>query len=364
MAGDISLSIRSDVDFQPTFFIVELKITNRKMIGKKAEFTIDLASHGHDSQPVNDAKRIYTHNFTVDRTEYDLKIPTDSFDCFTYNGTHVSITLRANLKVDDAWILKDSEVSRMVPLKLVGDRTGGERDARKVILGRATLRLYDPFDKFQLSKNFNALPAGRKLACVLLSLFCVIALVWGSIAIWKLADDGVVLGITALIIVVCGLWVWFINKLLKSYMKVALQQMPTITRNTRLQISQLISGKSEVDLKNVTLRVVACNLEKGVYEGSGPPNNSPRESFEKPVRPIILYSEKVSRVPAGQQIGDHFPGEVDFGPMFKALYPPLEISKHHGLAVYWEVQLLNDEFRNHILKRPSDRFEVTDFFIA
>ena len=358
MADDLHLSIRPDVDFQPAFFIVDLKITNPKMMGKKAEFKLDLASDVHDSRAVDDAKNLYAHNFTVDRTEYQLKIPTDSFDCFTYKGTHASIVLRANLKVDDAWILKDSEVSRTAQLKLVDARTGGGGDASAEI---------DPFDKVQFSKNFNALSADRKLAFVLLSLFCIIAGVWGSIAIWKLRDSedpgGAIVGIIVLIVVVCVLWVWFMNKQFKSYMKVALQPMPAITRNTRLQISQLISGKSEVDLKNMTLRVVACNMEKGQYvRGSG--SNRRTVSFKEPVRPIILYSEKVSRIPRGQELGGHFPGEVDFGPMFKTLYPPLKISETHGLAINWEVQLLNDEFRNHELKGPSERIEVTDFFIA
>jgi hypothetical protein len=358
MADDLHLSIRPDVDFRPTFFIVDLKITNPKMMGKKAEFKLDLASDVHDSSAVNDAKNLYAHNFTVDRTEYQLKIPTDSFDCFTYKGTHASIVLRANLKVDDAWILKDSEVSRTAQLKLVDARTGGGGDASAEI---------DPFDKVQFSKNFNALSSDRKLAFVLLSLFCVIAGVWGSIAIWKLrgSDEpgGAIVGIIVLIVVVCVLWVWFKNKQFKSYMKVALQPMPAITRNTRLQISRLISGKSEVDLKNMTLRVVACNMEKGQYvRGSG--SNRRTVSFEEPVRPIILYSEKVSRIPSGQELGGHFPGEVDFGPIFKTLYPPLEISETHGLAVYWEVQLLHDEFIDHELKGPTDRVEVTDFFIA
>ena len=358
MADDLHLSIRPDVDFRPTFFIVDLKITNPKMMGKKAEFKLDLASDVHDSSAVNDAKNLYAHNFTVDRTEYQLKIPTDSFDCFTYKGTHASIVLRANLKVDDAWILKDSEVSRTAQLKLVDARTGGGGDASAEI---------DPFDKVQFSKNFNALSSDRKLAFVLLSLFCVIAGVWGSIAIWKLrgSDEpgGAIVGIIVLIVVVCVLWVWFKNKQFKSYMKVALQPMPAITRNTRLQISRLISGKSEVDLKNMTLRVVACNMEKGQYvRGSG--SNRRTVSFEEPVRPIILYSEKVSRIPSGQELGGHFPGEVDFGPIFKTLYPPLEISETHGLAVYWEVQLLHDEFIDHELKGPADRVEVTDFFIA
>jgi hypothetical protein len=364
MSDDLHLSIRPDVDFQPTFFIVDLKITNPKMMGKKAEFKLDLASDVHDSSAVNDAKNLYAHNFTVDRTEYQLKISTDSFDCFTYKGTHASIVLRANLKVDDAWVLKDSEVSRTAQLKLVDVRTGGGGDASTEI---------DPFDKVQFSKNFNALSADRKRDFVLTSLFCVIALIGGFIAIWKtlmsgdsMSGDTIGIGIVCVIIlttVVYLYWAWFKNKQFKSYMKVALQTMPTITRNTRLQISQLISGKSEVDLKNMTLRVVACNMEKGQYvRGSG--SNRRTVSFKEPVRPIILYSEKVSLIPSGQELGGHFPGEVDFGPIFKTLYPPLEISETHGLAVYWEVQLLHDEFIDHELKGPTDRVEVTDFFIA
>ena len=48
MANDLSVSIRPDADFQPTFFFVDFKITKPKIMGKKAEFTLDLASDVHD----------------------------------------------------------------------------------------------------------------------------------------------------------------------------------------------------------------------------------------------------------------------------------------------------------------------------
>ena len=103
-------------------------------MGKKAEFTLDLASEVHDSSPVNDETNLYTDKFVVDRTEYELEIPTDSFECFTYKGTHASIVLRANLKVDDAWILRDSQVSRTTQFKLVDARSGSPGgDATEVI---------------------------------------------------------------------------------------------------------------------------------------------------------------------------------------------------------------------------------------
>ncbi len=356
MSDHLHLSIQPDVSFRPNYFTVVLKITDPKMMGKKAEFKLDLASDVHDSRAVNDAKNLYVHNFTVDRTEYQLKIPTDSFDCFTYKGTHASIVLRANLKVDDAWILKDSEVSRTAQLRLVDTRTGGGGDASAEI---------DPFDNVKFSKNFHALTRKRKIGFISFSVICLILLLGGSFMLAELFWDekGMALFYVAIYgVAFCILWVWFKNKQFKSYLNVALLPTPIITQNTRLQISRIISGKSQVDLENMTLRVVACNMEKGQYvRGSG--TNRRTVSFQEPVRPIILYSERAGHIPARQEIGDHFPEEVDFGPMFKALYPPMEISETHGLAVYWEVQLLHDEFIDHELKGPTDSIKVTDFFI-
>ena len=328
------------------------------MMGKKAEFTLDLASDVHDSDPVNDETNLYTNKFVVDRTEYELEIPTDSFECFTYKGTHASIVLRANLKVDDAWILRDSQVSRTTQFKLVDARSGSRGgDATEVI---------DPFDTVQFSKNFDALSSQRKTGFILMSLLCALGWLGGSWLIWELGSDGsivmAVVFIIFLLILMVGLWLWQKNSFFRSYMSVSLRPIPAITRSTCLPISQLVSGKSKIDLKNMTLRVVACNMEMGQYiRGSGTSRRT--VSFEEPVRPIILYSERVGHIPARQEIGNHFPGKVDFGPMFKALYPPLEISETHGLAVYWEVQLLHDEFIDHELKGPADSIKVTDFFI-
>ena len=360
MSDHLHLSIQPDVSFRPNYFTVVLKITDPKMMGKKAEFTLDLASEVHDSSPVNDETNLYTDKFVVDRTEYELEIPTDSFECFTYKGTHASIVLRANLKVDDAWILKDSQVSRTTQFKLVDARSGSRGgDATDVI---------DPFDTVQFGKNFDALSSEKKMGFILMSLFCGLGLLGGSWLIWgnlSQSEDGVVisvvLNIILLVAMVC-LWVWQKDSFFKSYMSVSLRPISAITRSTCLPISQLVSGKSKIDLKNMTLRVVACNMEKGQYiRGSGTDRRT--VSFQEPVRPIILYSERVGHIPARQEIGNHFPGEVDFGPMFKALYPPLEISEKHGLAIYWEVQLLHDEFIDHELEGPTDSIKVTDFFI-
>ena len=55
MSDHLHLSIQPDVSFRPNYFTVVLKITDPKMMGKKAEFKLDLASDVHDSRAVNNS---------------------------------------------------------------------------------------------------------------------------------------------------------------------------------------------------------------------------------------------------------------------------------------------------------------------
>ena len=107
----------------------------------------------HDSDPVNDETNLYTNKFVVDARNMNWN-STDSLNATT--RTHASIVLRANLKVDDAWILRDSQVSRKTQFKLVDERSGGP--------GGDATELVDPFDTVQFGKNFDALSSKGKWA--------------------------------------------------------------------------------------------------------------------------------------------------------------------------------------------------------
>ena len=111
----------------------------------------------------------------------------------------------------------------------------------------------------------------------------------------------------------------------------------------------------------ITLRVVACNLEKGKYiRGSG--SNTRTVSFSKPIQGVLLYKHKVETIPRKQPVENYFPGEVEFDAMFDGLYPPAQVSESHGLFVYWEVQLLVDELVDQELAGSVSGLEEEDFF--
>ncbi len=127
------------------------------------------------------------------------------------------------------------------------------------------------------------------------------------------------------------------------------------------QVKDLISGVPRVPLETAELRIVACNLEKGSkWEESG---KSRREvTFTHPVRAITLYKKKVFKLPAGQEINEHFPEVISFDGIYQKLYPAQMLTKTHGIDLYWEVQLLSDTFVDQELIGPVDSFRYIYFF--
>ena len=57
-------------------------------------------------------------------------------------------------------------------------------------------------------------------------------------------------------------------------------------------------GLPRVDRHDITVRVVACTLEKGCYtRGSG--SNERTVSFSEPVRAVVLYEKELPSVRRG-----------------------------------------------------------------
>jgi len=143
-----------------------------------------------------------------------------------------------------------------------------------------------------------------------------------------------------------------------------LMNMPAnIYPDKTYKVSKFFSGRSRVPLEDITLRIVACNMEKGQYvRGSG--SNQRTVSFSEPVRGVLLYEKCVNHIPNRVQIRNYFDEEISFKSMFEILYPPYMASPTHGIDVYWEIQLLHPEFVDQELIAPTKHFRYEDFLVS
>ena len=135
--------------------------------------------------------------------------------------------------------------------------------------------------------------------------------------------------------------------------------LPPIRPGARMAARRLVRGKPHVDLFNVTARVVAGNLECWRRKPGG--GEKVERKIRTPVRAVKLYECRLPYVPAGANIGDFLKGDVDFTPMFRALYPPLMVTSESGVDLVWQFQLLHPEFVDHALPGPTSNLRFADF---
>jgi hypothetical protein len=348
---------------------VQIQIFDQDCIGRDATFVLNQRVRVKDHDPVHESKKLYLHEFRTDHRTITFTIPTREFTGFCYDGSEIEIEYQGVLKIDDA-VFFDTKVTEKVTYKLF----------KKPKIRIDTDRLIEPKDHFNFVTNLRAIPIRNQLATLVLVFVGMIVITVNmgigchdqlspesqTFLYSHRGSDGdssspfmkSLVGSGA-----AGAAIWFaIRRQLRKYMKFRFKQVPNrIDRTTRVPIEQLIHGVARVELKDVTLRVVACNLEKGQYmRGSGSDRRT--VSFSEPIQGVLLYEQKARSIPPKQPVENSFEGMVEFGPMFDALYPPAEVSSSHGLFVYWEVQLLLDKFIDQELAGSTSGLLEEDFF--
>jgi hypothetical protein len=346
---------------------------NPELVGHDAEFQLVAEVDVQDKRPVNKEVTLYRQKFTVVPGVKTIKIPRMKFRAYSYSDKNIEINIHTRLKVDDA-IFFDTKISQEQQIK-IGTKPYVREDAKDKI---------EPNDIFKFFENLKAIPVQNQL----ITLFLVV--VGGLIMLINAAigihDQFVPESMTYLyshvnsegesqsplagslmMSGVLGVAVWFaMRNQLRKYMKFNLNliNMPAnIYPDKTYKVSKFFSGRSRVPLEDITLRIVACNMEKGQYvRGSG--SNQRTVSFSEPVRGVLLYEKCVNHIPNRVQIRNYFDEEISFKSMFEILYPPYMASPTHGIDVYWEIQLLHPEFVDQELIAPTKHFRYEDFLVS
>ncbi|HSN68052.1 MAG TPA: hypothetical protein VLV48_02340 [Thermoanaerobaculia bacterium] len=348
-----------------------IDVQDASLHGRAAELRIRRTVRVKDDRPVNESQVLFERKIESLQLRNELVIHRAQLQAYTYRGSMIDIAIESELEIDDGLII-DTTIREEEEL-LLGGKPAVSNDAKGLI---------DPADAFDFLTNFKAIPPVNKAITSMLLLVGAIVISINTLVgirdqfqpdeqTWfydhrdsdgdsesplqkSLVGSGMV-----------GAALWFaIRRQLRKYMTFEICNMPgQVGRTAVFRAGAVLRGRARVDLQHVRLRIVACNMEKGQYtRGSGTKKRT--VSFTQPVRAVVLYDQEIALIPAGAPVESYFAGEIAFEPMFKALYPPQKISGSHGLAVYWEVQLIHDELVDQELIGPVECFSWKDFLEA
>jgi hypothetical protein len=351
-----------------------VEVSDDKLVGKKADFSLVQHVKVKRSSPVHKARTLGTRSFTLRMGRQEFELPELPRDAWCYQGKDIDISLRGMLEVDDG-VFFDTELSlELDRLAALPPRTKAATDDKEV---------HSPRDTFDFIANLRAIPAKARLV-VLWLMF-----IGGPIILFNAAvglrdqfvpdsqvwfydhsgDDGsespamkALAGSGGL-----GLVVWLaIRAQLKKYMSFE-ARLPhgQLRRGGQCEPKHVFKGVPRVALEEATVRLVAYNREHGQYtaqEKDGKTTRTVTKSFTTESRGIVLYEMLLPLVPAEMAVEDFLSGEVRFDPLFDALFPPMMIGDTHGLSVQLEAQLLHPDFVDHDVELPAAGLEVGEFY--
>ncbi len=368
MDSRVSLSLTTDGD-GPTDgdVICRVEVDDPALAGLDAIFSLRAAVDVHDSRAVNASTELFERHLRLSSIAEEIRVPRSTIRAYSYSGSMIDSKLVMKLVIDDA-ILFDTKITEEQELA-IGVKPEVSTHAQTLI---------EPEDVFDFFKNLQAIPVSARGWTIALGVVGAVVIVVnmlvglhdqfvGEGATWfysRYNSDGESNSPFVAALVGSGgvgLAVWLaIRRQLRRYMSFHFRaQMPVIRPGVSYSLAELVAGRPRVDLNDVTVRVVACNLELGQYRrGSGTDERT--VSFREPIRGVLLHEQHLERVPAGSALGDVL-GSVDFTQMFTDLYPPFEVGSSHGIAVHWEIQLLHPEYVDQELKGDVDSLEYADF---
>lgn len=368
MASAIDMDLVQDEAGASGALTCRLRVNDPDLLGHAAVFSIVAEVEVKRSSGVDHAETLYSHSFQALEQDTELTIPKGRLSFYSYAGKHIDLQVHTRVEVDDAMIF-DTTVSEE-QLVRVGLKPRRNSNVREII---------EPSDTFQFFSNLKAIPRQNQLITLALVVLGGLVMLANAVigvhdqlspesATWLYShydSDGDANSplVTALVgSGALGAGVWFaMRHQLRKYMQFRLRKLPDrIRRGVEYAVESLFAGRSRVPLEDVTLRVVACNMECGQYrERRG--SQTVTVSFREPVSGVVLYEKRIGRIPANTPIADYFAGPVSFDPMFSALYPPAMLGRSHGVDVRWEVQLLHPEFVDQELVGLTAAMAYEDF---
>ena len=345
-----------------------VEVGKASLHGHPAELRIVRKVTVKDNRPVHASEVVFRAAIGRLTARNVVEVPRDKLLLYSYEGQQIGIEVVSELEIDDG-VVFDTTIRQREEM-LLGLKPAISNDAKGIV---------DPKDIFDFITNLKAIPPANQAITIALLAVGAVVIAFNTWVGWhdQWVPDAMTwfydhrdsdgesespLEKSLMASGVLGAAIWYAVKMqLRKYMTFEVFGVPErIAIATEIAVSKLVRGRSRVDLRDVIVRIVSCNMEMGQYKrGSGTKERT--VSFKHPVRAVVLYEKRLELIPARAPVENHLDGVIRFDPMFRALYPPQVVGSSHGLSVHWEVQLIHDDLVDQEVICRDDCFVWEDF---
>lgn len=330
------------------------------LIGKRANIKIffDALFTGISSvETMTESKQLFETNVDITGAEFNVLVPKDKLEGFAYEGVYLKTHYRAVLKVrEKAEFILDNSVfanlTNKIP-EITVESPSANNNKKKAF--RMSL---------DFKKTFSAMPLWGKFLFIFSGSLFVLSVLYFLAAYASFSNEGIFyrgreMGYFA--IVMSGCFLAYAYTYVYEYLTVkVIKDHPFVKSDSQLEVKDFISVASVVDLKDVTLSVVACSYEKGKVKFRVKTKNDymvMQSESSDPVKRVLLYEKSIEMVQKNVPFESYFTGKIDFKKMYDELLPVMDVMPKFGIEFDVIIYFKVSEMPNIQITLPVDRFE-------
>ncbi len=340
---------------------LECKIVwnDREVMEKELELEFFLKTNVKSSHPVNNQKTIWKK--TIQMTSLTELVYIDLYkdEFYSYKWEYLDIDLFIKAKLDGILFFDKIKVKKIAHFI----------NSKKETVGIGKRALY-PDDDFNFRENFQILPKKKKRLLI----------IWASISLlvfplayvcWFVFWPGIIemkhfFFLSGLSIIIAFIVRLAMLNYLNQYLEIKFDTkwLNKVEYGKAYQLHDFISGRSLVDIENLTVKIIAYNLEKGQHREKNYSSSSNRKktvNHKNEVEIIMIHEETVWNINKDTDISQKFRKSFQFNTMFDSLHPPLSISSTHWVDICWDIQFIHDKYTDKTISWSTDIFNYKDF---
>lgn len=345
--------------------VLQLILSDERWLGQEAELRWERVLRTRESGGVTSTEACgMPERLRLSARELRMPLPADALPA--YRGDLLELSLRATVTIAPGTLFSPTLVADRVSPEPATSRTAPTGDCTQEI---------DPRDRFDFRANLRALePWRRLLVLALLAVGGLLILINTAIGtrdtfvpeseVWFYdhsdSDGDPEIPVLKSLIgsggVGFALWIAILGQLRRYLTVIEWAALPErIGPDTRLPLSTMFRAVSRVPLQDFDVRIVAANIEVGVRVvtvRTKKGTRTRRDVIRRPLRTVVLASERCVSAPAGSNLAAALHSEVDFRSLFEKLYPPLQAGEQK-LELRWELQLLHPRYVDQELLGPE-----------
>ena len=144
---------------------------------------------------------------------------------------------------------------------------------------------------------------------------------------------------------------------LKTYMSFYLKnENICFEKDKEYFLRNILEWKTKIPLKDIELKIVACNIEKWMYTSWSWKN-------KRIIKINEYFSEKISYIPKWSNISEYISWSIYLNAIYEKLLPELMIGDSHWVWLHFEIQLIDDNLVDQELTIASKYFDKKYFLL-